>query len=449
MADGDIQEKTIDLAAKRIGRHFADFELEELVTVEKMFPLTVRPDLESALQAVLAEVEAVEFIGISGGRGYEVQTFASILSERREPPIVTAAEYMDIDIGTEVSGRCIVSAIWFFRQNGGPAALLVSQKRKFPGDSGAVRIEAILSEPAGGREAGQQILAALARQLTTESVYRGRALSFETTRSYGGGLGELKVHRLPKVSLDQVILPAKVIATLERTVFGFVSARQALKEHGFSTKRGLLLYGPPGTGKTHFIRYLLSQLEGHTSLLVTAEQVGAFDEIMAIARALQPAVVVIEDADLLARSRDMSDGICSQVLLNSLLNHMDGLTDDAEILFILTTNRPETLEEAVRDRPGRIDQAIEIPKPDAECRKRLLDLYRGSMEVPPEVLEECVRRTERASAAFIRELARRMAQFALLRGAGQLEDQDMRMAFEEMLGAGSFTAAALGAETVE
>jgi cell division protease FtsH len=182
---------------------------------------------------------------------------------------------------------------------------------------------------------------------------------------------------------------------------------------------------------------------------VTAEQVGAFDQVMAIARALQPAVVIIEDADLLARSRELQQDACSQVLLNRLLNHMDGLTDDAEILFILTTNRPETLEEAVRDRPGRIDQAIEIPKPDAECRARLLHLYRGSMDVGSEVLTECVRRTDRGSAAFIRELARRMAQFALLRGAKRIEDEDMRQAFEEMLGSGTFTAAALGADNSE
>ncbi len=194
------------------------------------------------------------------------------------------------------------------------------------------------------------------------------------------------------------------------------------------------------------MRHLISCLADHTTLIVTAEQVGAFDQIMAIARALQPAVVVIEDADLLARAREDRAGDCSEVLLNSLLNHMDGLTDDAEIVFVLTTNRPETLETAVRDRPGRIDQAIEIPKPDAECRARLLELYRGRMEVTPAVAVECVQRTEGASAAFMRELARRMAQHAILRGSDLVEDGDMRLALEEMLGAGAFTAMALGAE---
>ena len=51
-------------------------------------------------------------------------------------------------------------------------------------------------------------------------------------------------------------------------------------------------------------------------------------------------------------------------MLNTLLNEMDGLKEDADILFVLTTNRPEQLEGALASRPGRIDQAIEVPLPD-------------------------------------------------------------------------------------
>lgn len=448
MAKKKTSTSTPELAVNRIGRHFADFQVEQLVTVEKVFPATIRPDLEAAIESLLeTDTGKATFAGISGPRHYQSLTFSWLVTERREPAIITAAEYMDIDIGTEKSGQCIVSGVWFFYINEAPAALLVSQFIEY-GQSNGVRVEAIMSEPAGGRDEGQAILAALAKRLTVNSVYRGRALSFETVRSYQGGLGTLKVHKFPPTTLEQIILPKKTLETLERTVFGFISARKSLLEYGFSTKRGLLLYGAPGTGKTHFIRYLISQLADHTSMIVTAEQVAAFDEIMSIARALQPSIVVIEDADLLARSREQRDGDCSQMLLNSLLNHMDGLTDDAEILFVLTTNRPETMEEAIRDRPGRIDQAIEFPKPDAECRARLLELYRGKIEIAQEISDECVRRTENTSAAFIRELARRMAQFAILRSDTKIDKSDMRFALEEMLDAGSFTAKALGVDEV-
>src|ERR1019366_8058133 len=95
---------------------------------------------------------------------------------------------------------------------------------------------------------------------------------------------------------------------------------------------------------------------------------------MHLARLLQPTMVVIEDVDLIARDRDQM-GPCEETLLNGLLNEMDGLKQDADILFILTTNRPEQLESALAGRPGRIDQAIEVPLPDDIGREKLVQLY--------------------------------------------------------------------------
>src|SRR5262249_37755231 len=155
--------------------------------------------------------------------------------------------------------------------------------------------------------------------------------------------------------------PEKTLGLLERNVFKFAQHRESLRALGLPVKKGLLFYGPPGTGKTHTIRYLAGALPGHTTLLITAEQVGGIAQYMALARLLSPSIVVIEDADLIARQRERMDGPCEEVLLNRLLNEMDGLKENAEILFILTTNRPETLEGALTARPGRIDQAIEFP----------------------------------------------------------------------------------------
>ncbi|HEY6347485.1 MAG TPA: AAA family ATPase [Bryobacteraceae bacterium] len=64
-----------------------------------------------------------------------------------------------------------------------------------------------------------------------------------------------------------------------------------------------------------------------------------------------------------------------EMLLNQLLNEMDGLREDAEVLFILTTNHPDQIVPALASRPGRIDQAIEFPLPDEEGRTKLTRLY--------------------------------------------------------------------------
>jgi len=160
-------------------------------------------------------------------------------------------------------------------------------------------------------------------------------------------------------------------------------------------------------------------------------------------------MVVIEDADLIARSRENMNSPCEEVLLNKLLNEMDGLREDSEIIFVLTTNRPDQLESALASRPGRIDQAIEFPLPDEDGRRRLALLYACGLRLRPEVVELIVRRTAGASAALIKELMRRSAQFLLESGREDLASRHIDAALEEMLfDGGSLNAKLLGAPEV-
>jgi len=205
---------------------------------------------------------------------------------------------------------------------------------------------------------------------------------------------------------------------------------------GQSTRKGILLYGPPGTGKTHTIRYLASNLPGHTTLIITAAQVALLAQYMNLARLLQPTMVVIEDVDLIARDRNQM-GPCEESLLNRLLNEMDGLKEDADILFILTTNRPEQLETALASRPGRIDQAIEVPLPDDIGRKKLVQLYGRGLPLNDAVVAEAAQRTKGVSAAFIKELMRRITQASIVRDGGTtVESDDISEALDDMLFAG-------------
>jgi ATP-dependent 26S proteasome regulatory subunit len=128
---------------------------------------------------------------------------------------------------------------------------------------------------------------------------------------------------------------------------------------------------------------------------------------------------------------------------------MDGLAEDADLLFILTTNRPDILEPALAARPGRIDQAIEIPPPDADCRRRLLDLYGRGLRVELADREKVIARTAGVSAAFIRELLRKAAVFAAEEdGEGELivRDRHVQEALTELLVVGgALTQSLLGA----
>lgn len=228
-----------------------------------------------------------------------------------------------------------------------------------------------------------------------------------------------------------MILPESTLPLLERNVVRFVKQREQLSHFQQAMKKGLLFYGPPGTGKTHTIHYLARALEGHTTLLISAEQVGMLSEYMTLARLLQPSIVVMEDVDLIARDRANMNSPCEEVMLNKLLNEMDGLKEDADILFILTTNRPETLEAALASRPGRIDQAIEFPLPDEEGRSKLVKLYSKGISLPDEFISEIVRRTENVSASFIKELMRRTVQFHIEGGSsGDVSHEEIDNALE-------------------
>jgi ATP-dependent 26S proteasome regulatory subunit len=138
-------------------------------------------------------------------------------------------------------------------------------------------------------------------------------------------------------------------------------------------------------------------------------------------------------------------------LLNKLLKEMDGLKEEADILSILTTNRPESLERALTSRPGRIDQAIEFPLPDEAGREKLMRLYSQGVDVPEDLASVIARRTDRVSGAFIKELMRRSVQFHLERnGSGRIELTDVENALEEMLfSGGSLNLKLLGAEKAD
>jgi ATP-dependent 26S proteasome regulatory subunit len=285
----------------------------------------------------------------------------------------------------------------------------------------------------------------LEAELLAARTYRGKIVSLERADNYTGQAGHVIVHRLTPTRREDVILPESTLDLLDRNVKDFIRHRPQLKSLGMPAKKGLLFYGPPGTGKTHTIRYLASTLQDHTTFLITAEEMGVLKQYLQMARFLQPALVVIEDVDLIARDRSGMRSACEESFLNQLLNEMDGLRDDAEIFFVLTTNRPEQLEAALVSRPGRIDQAIEFPLPGEEGRRKLALLYARGASLEAEMLEEIVRRTEGFSAAFLKELMRRATQAALERAqSSALAPEDIRTAIEQMV-ASPFTAKILGA----
>src|SRR5437868_8036756 len=142
--------------------------------------------------------------------------------------------------------------------------------------------------------------------------------------------------------------------------------------------------------------YLARQMRDRTVLLLTGRALGLIEASCAMARTLEPSMLIVEDVDLIAEERDRQTPGCTAILFE-LLNQMDGLANDADVLFILTTNRPDVLEPALAARPGRIDQAIEVPPPDEDCRRRLFALYSEGLQVDLKKLDDFIKRTDGVS----------------------------------------------------
>lgn len=415
--------------------HFQPTPLSELTISEREFPYRVRADLQKTVDKLFGQdVKLLLFTGVRKEYAHEAIGITDCLFEDQNyPTLSTPAEYEEIDIGEEEAVRAPKKGLWLLEQSGCRFAVMMTPSERY-GHVTGLRFQVATPNTPEGTQVSQAFYRHLEESVLVADSYRGKILSLEKPEHYLGQSEGITVHRLRRVDRDQVILPEATLSSLERNVIRFVQQRGELSRLGQATKKGVLFYGPPGTGKTHTIHYLTHALPGHTTLLISAEQVGLLDDYMSLARLLQPSIVVLEDVDLIARNREQMDSVCEEVLLNKLLNEMDGLKQEADILFILTTNRPEALEAALASRPGRVDQAIEFPLPDDDGRKKLLGLYAASLSIPDEVLTDVIRRTEGVSAAFIKELVRRAVQISLEDGSGeQMTVKAFEGALDEML----------------
>ena len=280
------------------------------------------------------------------------------------------------------------------------------------------------------------VLGEIRRLALEHSVFRGQILSFGS-EMFGPRDTPLTFHERPALTREDLVLPGDVLEAVEAQVVGIARHRSRLLASGQHLKRGVLLHGPPGTGKTHTLRYLMSRLIDTTVVMLSGDALQFIAAAVSIARALQPALVIVEDVDLIAENRGMHPG--QHPLLFQLLNEIDGLSEDADVTFLLTTNRADLLEPALAQRPGRVDQAVELPLPDAEGRRQLMALYRGKLDLDPVDTDLIVAKTEGMTASFFKELLRRASLVSAERtdgdgdGALAVGDAELQAALDQLL----------------
>jgi hypothetical protein len=374
--------------------------------VGRVLPAFEHVNLQTALDAWTTQPgREVALHGITLPPHYGPVTLQQILTGDGIPPLrLSAPPLVDLPNGPGSMLACLLLAVVLVEDSRGRYAVWVAGPSEH---SPELRVDiAGLSV-----EAAQAVHAELDVLRNRLNVYRGHVL--EVALAPMGGVA-LQFGDVPLTRREDVILPDVVLTRVERHALGVSTHSEALLSAGQHLKRGLLLYGPPGTGKTHTTRYLIGEMTTYTRLILTGRALHAIGSAAELARDLQPAVIVLEDVDLVAEDR--SFGLGSSPVLFDLLDAMDGAAGDADLLFVLTTNRSDLLEPALAARPGRVDVAVEIDLPDAHARRRLLDLYGATvpLRLSEDETETVVERTEGVTASFIKELLRRAVLESLL-----------------------------------
>lgn len=186
---------------------------------------------------------------------------------------------------------------------------------------------------------------------------------------------------------------------------------------GIAPPKGILMHGPPGTGKTLLAKAVANESDAHFILIngpeIMSKYVGGSEEnlreFFEEAEENAPSIIFIDELDAIAPKREETQGEVERRTVAQLLTLMDGLNSRGQVVVIGATNRPDSLDQALR-RPGRFDREIEIGVPDKEERKEIMAIHTRGMPLDEDVdLDEIAQTTHGFVGADLQALAKEAA----------------------------------------
>jgi cell division protease FtsH len=421
----ELSDPKVDTAGSRLRAHLGQ-KAATFPIVSESFGTWDHINVQRALTIMGRSRLKVAWNGLVGDHRYSDLNLSALIvnearwSNDRIGPIV----YRNQQSGVDSHEACISIGFAIGTYKGQQIALLLRLGEPNGPTGAMLRLEIAASD----RDLSETLLNDLRSTMQEHNVYRRQMLSFSVCDD-----GSLQINFLRRetVKRTDIVLPKGILEAVEQHVIGIATHRKKLRSMGQHLKRGVLLHGAPGAGKTLTVRYLASHMQESTVIVLTGAALRAISPSCVMARALAPALVVIEDVDLIAHERHQV-GMETNPLLFSLLNEMDGIDGDSDVAFLLTTNRPEVLEPALAERPGRIDLAVEVPLPNAQSRRLLLRRYGKALGLLFSDPKDIVDRTDGVSASFIRELLRKATMNALTANQ-KVSERHVSGALDELL----------------
>ena len=235
---------------------------------------------------------------------------------------------------------------------------------------------------------------------------------------------------IPRITYDELGGLKREVLKIREMVELPMRHPELFEKIGVEAPKGVLLYGPPGTGKTLLAKAVAGETNAHFISLSGPEIMGKhygeseerIREIFTQAEENAPSIIFIDEIDSIAPKRDEVSGELEKRIVSQLLTLMDGMKSRGKVVVIAATNRPDSIDPALR-RPGRFDREIEIGIPDDEGRFDILSIHTRGMPIDEKVdLKQISKITHGFVGADLEVLSKEAAMRSLRRNV--LDDKD-------------------------
>ena len=207
---------------------------------------------------------------------------------------------------------------------------------------------------------------------------------------------------------------------------------------GVEPHSGILLYGPPGCGKTLIAKVLASESEANMFLINGPEIMNKYygeteaklRELFKEAKDNSPSIIFIDEIDAIAPKREEAYGDVEKRVVAQLLALMDGLSDRGNVIVLGATNRPDSIDPALR-RPGRFDREWEISVPNEDGRLEILLIHTRGMPLADDIdLKDLASELHGYTGADIKSLCREAAMKSIRRYLPEIDLEGERIPSE-------------------
>ncbi len=234
---------------------------------------------------------------------------------------------------------------------------------------------------------------------------------------------ETTTDRKPRVTYEEIGGMKEQIKRLREIVELPMRHPEVFAKLGIEPHSGILMYGSPGCGKTLIAKALASESEANFFIINGPEIMNKYygetearlRDIFKEAKESAPSIVFIDEIDAIAPKREEAFGDVEKRVVAQLLALMDGMSERGQVIVLGATNRPESLDPALR-RPGRFDREIEIGVPNVEGRLEILQIHTRGMPLSDDIdFQDLASELHGYTGADINALCREAAMKALRR----------------------------------